>query len=103
MKDPLTPAGIEPATFRIVAQHLHDCATAVPHSSAVQWLIFSTNVWTPTLQTAPGCKDSINNGTKTQQPRQETNPEGKLIRPLQHNNRNKQRSLPDSTVHSPTR
>ena len=30
MKDPLTPAGIEPATFRIVAQHLNHCATAVP-------------------------------------------------------------------------
>ena len=23
MKNPLTPAGIEPATFRIVAQHTH--------------------------------------------------------------------------------
>jgi len=31
MKNPLTPAGIEPATFRIVAQHLNHCATAVPH------------------------------------------------------------------------
>ena len=30
MKDPLTPAGIEPATFRFVAQHLNYCATAVP-------------------------------------------------------------------------
>jgi len=30
MKYPLTPAGIEPATFRIVAQHLNHCATAVP-------------------------------------------------------------------------
>jgi hypothetical protein len=27
MKIPLTPAGIEPATFRIVAQHLNHCAT----------------------------------------------------------------------------
>jgi len=31
MKNPLTPAGIEPATFRIVAQHLNHCATAVPN------------------------------------------------------------------------
>ena len=30
MKNPLTPAGIEPAAFRIVAQHLNHCATAVP-------------------------------------------------------------------------
>jgi len=28
MKNPLIPAGIEPATFRIVAQHLNDCANA---------------------------------------------------------------------------
>ena len=30
MKNPLTPAGIEPATFRFVAQHLNHCSTAVP-------------------------------------------------------------------------
>jgi len=30
MENPLTPAGIEPATFRSVAQHLNHCATAVP-------------------------------------------------------------------------
>jgi len=30
-KIPVTPAGIEPATFRFVAQHLNHCATAVPH------------------------------------------------------------------------
>jgi len=29
MKNPLTSAGIEPATFRFVAQHLNHCATAV--------------------------------------------------------------------------
>jgi len=29
-KNPLTRAGIEPATFRFVAQHLNDCAAAVP-------------------------------------------------------------------------
>ena len=29
MKIPLTPAGIEPATFRFVAQHLNHCVTAV--------------------------------------------------------------------------
>ena len=30
----MTPAGIEPATFRIVAQHLNHCATAVPYKNA---------------------------------------------------------------------
>ena len=30
MKNPLTLAGIEPATLRFVAQHLNHCATAVP-------------------------------------------------------------------------
>jgi len=29
MKNPMTLAGIEPATFRFVAQHLNHCATAV--------------------------------------------------------------------------
>jgi len=36
MKNPLTPAGIEPATFRFVAQHLNHCATTV--SSCVRTL-----------------------------------------------------------------
>ena len=36
IKNPVTSAGIETATFRFVAQHLNCCATAVPHK---------TNVW----------------------------------------------------------
>ena len=32
MKNPLTLAGIEPATFRFVAQHLNHCTTEVPLS-----------------------------------------------------------------------
>jgi len=28
MKNPLTPAGIEPVTFRFVAHHVNHCATA---------------------------------------------------------------------------
>jgi len=35
MKNPLTPAGIEPATFRFVVQHLNHCATAVPIISCI--------------------------------------------------------------------
>ena len=30
MKNPLTLAGIEPATFQFAAQHLNHCATPVP-------------------------------------------------------------------------
>ena len=30
----MTPAGIEPATFRFVAQHVNHCATAFPHYSS---------------------------------------------------------------------
>ena len=33
MKNPMTPDGIELATFRFVAQHLTHCATAVPVTS----------------------------------------------------------------------
>jgi len=29
----MTPFGIEPATFRFVAQHLNHCATAVPNET----------------------------------------------------------------------
>jgi len=32
-KIPMTPAGIESATFRFVAQHLNHCAIAFPHTS----------------------------------------------------------------------
>jgi hypothetical protein len=33
----MTPSGIEPATFRFVAQHLNDCATAVPPYRIVRY------------------------------------------------------------------
>ena len=35
MKNPVTPAGIEPATFRFVAQHPNHCATAVPRTKVL--------------------------------------------------------------------
>ena len=34
-KIPMTPPGIESATFRFVAQHINHCATAVPHIQRV--------------------------------------------------------------------
>ena len=38
----MTLAGIEPATFRFVAQHLNHCATAVPSPHKyVPYLLFS--------------------------------------------------------------
>jgi len=43
MKNPLTPAGIEPATFRFVAQHLNHCATAVPYIYTTEWKQFNAN------------------------------------------------------------
>jgi len=42
MKNPLTPAGIEPETFRFVARHLNHCATAVP--TYVGWYLIILNV-----------------------------------------------------------
>ena len=40
-KDFMTPAGIEPATFRFVAQHFNHCATAVPKTTADVKLLLS--------------------------------------------------------------
>jgi len=41
LKNTMTPAGIEPATFRFVAQHVNHCATAVPRSCRVKY----ENLW----------------------------------------------------------
>ena len=43
-KIPMTPAGIEPATFRFVAQHLNHCSTAVPHFNIVPKSILQNKV-----------------------------------------------------------
>ena len=53
MKNPLTLAGIEPATFRFVAQHLNHCATAVP-DIIIQW-------WKIKLNTATFCWSTLRN------------------------------------------
>jgi len=44
MKNQLTPAGIKPATFRFVAQHLNHCATAVPLQYVVCLIIALLNI-----------------------------------------------------------
>ena len=43
-KNPLTPAGIEPATFRFVAQHLNHCTTAVPYEISVSLVKYQLNI-----------------------------------------------------------
>ena len=54
MKIPLTPAGIEPATFRFVAQHLNHFATAVRQCSD------GTGVYFPAVkQMGRECNHSI--------------------------------------------
>jgi len=42
-KIPMTPSGIEPATFRFVAQHLNHCAAAVPTYAMYSRLIKDTS------------------------------------------------------------
>ena len=49
-KIPKTPTGIEPATFRFVAQHLSHCATAVPHCGREHGEIQYGNIFTEKLQ-----------------------------------------------------
>jgi len=43
-KIPMTPCGIEPATFRFVAQHLNHCATAIPNKIIIV-LQYSIIIW----------------------------------------------------------
>jgi len=43
MKNPLTPAGIEPATLRFVVQHTNHCATAYTVSTQIYIYIYQYN------------------------------------------------------------
>ena len=43
-KIPMTQSGIEPGTFRFVAQHLSHCATAVPSCDVILWRIYSIDI-----------------------------------------------------------
>jgi len=57
----MTPAGIEPATFRFVAQLLNHCATAVPRTidhNETKWSFevagaLETEKWTPNKRLSP--------------------------------------------------
>jgi len=48
----MTPAGIEPATFRFVAQHLSHCAAAVPRVLyySLYILVLYEGMWPLSLQ-----------------------------------------------------
>ena len=55
----MIPAGIEPATFRFVAQHLNHCATAVPHMTYIAFGIKVLPVNTAVrLYSATGVRNS---------------------------------------------
>jgi len=45
MKNPMTPAGTKPATFRFVAQYLNRCTTAVPTIPSIQLHSIVTGRW----------------------------------------------------------
>jgi len=44
-ENPVTPAGIEPATFRFVVQHLNHCAAAVPTSKEIILKMTDSSNW----------------------------------------------------------
>ena len=64
MINPLTPAGIEPATFRFVAQHPNHCSTAVPqylstHYDISHWLLHTAKA---KMKVVPIHVQKINHG-----------------------------------------
>ena len=57
MKNPLTPAGIEPASFRFVAQHLNHCAT--PIIIIIIIIIIMWNLKTNVISVITGATETI--------------------------------------------
>ena len=57
----MTQAGIEPATFRFVAQHLNHCATAVPNRNEYQeyFLVGKGNRCVKLTTLPPSCADCL--------------------------------------------
>ena len=56
MKNPLTPAGIYPATFRFVAQHLNHCAAVVPWLKKVHNLFMGKAVYNTLIESGISVK-----------------------------------------------
>ena len=52
IKNPLTPAEIEPATFRTVAQHLNHCATAPATVRPIKFVVAEAMFKTLAVQPA---------------------------------------------------
>ena len=49
----MTPSGIEPATFRFVAQHLNHCTTAVPTKKQRINIIYRKYICYPAILSVP--------------------------------------------------
>ena len=74
MKNPMTPAAIEPATFRFVAQHLNHCATAVPFRHK--------KIKVKQSHYRPAQAQMVRGGTGSQISRQSAHEGGKVVSPM---------------------
>ena len=63
MKNPLTPAGIETATFRFAAQHLNHCATAVARLPPTLYNVFHPVFQFPLSVSFHHCSTLIHSST----------------------------------------